>query len=396
MRSHHYIQLHQCVDTVHLAIGPSPPRGYISRYFPLHANSLLHSTPTSIFIPTIQLPLHSSTLSPLLSTSSPTLLPTYPTDILPQVVTLSTPRSVTYYYYPKRVNAIDALNPNYQYLTVTRAPKRTQAELLTPPNTPPLSYSRTTTPNITSPSTPIPKMARGTARNVEFAKEVVSCRAPREDELSVMTYFAKHASRCEHCRDPYDAWRSERPLCSRGMSLARDVSNYLYAKGGKPFSIIDRRNDDRVQVQIPLGCEAVSLLIKAFDKGMKTTATKVVVDNSRRLEPARVISPVSPSSPSRRREYITDDRPRRERQYIDDKEYEFVEIKPHSSRNDRRERTTYRGEKYERRERPKYEGKGSLFPQDVEEKSRRQQFDRQPVVIVAEPGQQRYVIRRDR
>ncbi|EXJ64139.1 hypothetical protein A1O7_00475 [Cladophialophora yegresii CBS 114405] len=256
-------------------------------------------------------------------------------------------------------------------------------------------------------------MAKGTSvRNVEFAKEVDSYRAPRDDELSVMEHFAKHAAKCEHCRNPYDAWRNDRPMCSRGLSYARDVATYLYAKGGKPFSVIDRQNGDRVQVQVPMGCEAVSLLIKAFDKGMKTTSTRVVVDNTRELQtterPIKVVTPASPISPSRRRDYYVDERPR-ERRYINNDNYEFVEIKPYSSRNDRRERTTYRDERREeryrsererepRRERPKslvYEGKGSLFPQDVEEKSRRQHIERQPVVIVAEPGQ-RYTIRRDR
>jgi hypothetical protein len=323
------------------------------------------------------------------------VLPTHPTRIQHQAVTLSAPRTVTYYYYPKRASASESLSPGYQFITVTRAPKRTQAEILTPPSTPPLTYSNTITPILRSPSTPTGTMARGTARNVEFATEVISYRAPRDDELSVMEHFARHAAKCEYCRDPYDAWRHEKPLCSRGLSYARDVATYLYAKGGKPFSVIDRQNGDRVQVQIPMGCEAVSLLIKAFDRGMKTTSTRVVVDNTRKYETAKVISPASPSSPSRRREYHVDGK--RERRYIED-DYNLVEIKPASSRNDRRERTTYRGEKYERRERPKsmvYEGKGSLFPLDVEEKSRRQQFDRQPVVIVAEPGQ-RYSIRRDR
>ncbi|KAJ9607182.1 hypothetical protein H2200_008254 [Cladophialophora chaetospira] len=322
-------------------------------------------------------------------------LPTYPTNVQQEVVTLSTPRTVTYYYYPKRSNTSDPSTPGYQYITVARAPKRTQAEIQTPPSTPPLSYSRTTTPILKSPSTPVNNMARGaaTARAVEFAKEVDSIRAPRDDELSVMEHFAKHAGRCDYCRDPYAAWKNDRPMCSRGLSYARDVANYLYAKGGKPYSVIDRQDGDRVQVQVPYGCEAVSLLIKAIDRGMKTTP-RVIVDNARRPVDSERISPVSPS---RRREYH-DERPR-ERRYINP---EIIEIMPHSSRNDRRERTTYRDERREERyrseRRPKslvYEGKGSLFPQDVEERSRRQQYERQPVVIVAEPGQ-RYTIRRDR
>ena len=322
-----------------------------------------------------------------------------PTSIQQQVVTLSSPRTVTYYYYPKRSYTPDPLNPNRQYITITRAPKRTQSEIQTPPSTPPLSYSNTLTPIIRSPSTPstpTARMAKGaTTRNVEFAQDVVSYRAPRDDELSVMQHFARHSARCDYCRDPYATYRHDRQLCSRGVSYARDVANYLYAKGGKPFSVIDRRNGERVQVQIPTGCEAVTLLVKAFDKGMKLDSRRVVVDNAER--PVRVVAPPSPVSPSRR--YV-DERPR-ERRYLQD-DYETVEIKPHSSRNDRRERTTYREERtedrsrYERRERPKsvvYEGKGSLFPQDEEERRRRQRYERQPVVIVAEPGQ-RYTVRR--
>ena len=318
-------------------------------------------------------------------------LPTTLTNIQPEVVTLSTPRTVTYYYYPKRVSASEPSTPVPQYITVARAPKRTQAEFLTPPSTPPLSYSRTTTPILKSPSTPI-IMARGptTTRTVDFAKEVDSIRAPRDDERSVMEHFAKHADKCQYCRDPYAAWKNDRSLCSRGLSYARDVATYLYAKGGKPYSVIDRQNGDRVQVQVPYGCEAVTLLIKAIDRGMKTTQ-RIVVENTRRPEP----TDRSPVSPSRRREYH-DERPR-ERRYINP---EVIEITPHSSRNDRRERNTYRDERREERyrseRRPKsmvYEGKGSLFPQDVEERSRRQQYERQPVIIVAEPGQ-RYAIRR--
>ncbi|KAH0843964.1 hypothetical protein FOPE_09048 [Fonsecaea pedrosoi] len=252
-------------------------------------------------------------------------------------------------------------------------------------------------------------MARGAStRNVEFATEVVSCREPRDDELSVMEHFAKHSARCEYCRDPYTAYREDRPLCSKGRSYAKDVATYLYAKGGKPFSLIDKSNGQRVQVRVPAGCEVINLLIKAFDKGMKLDSPRlVVVDNTRRQESveksAKVVSPSSPSSPSRRREYLTDDRPR-ERRYIRD-DYDLVEIIPHSSRRERRERIVYhddRGEdrtRYEYRERPKSVaytgGKGSLYVRDEEERRRRERYDRQPVVIVAEPGQQqRFTSRR--
>ncbi|OAP65247.1 hypothetical protein AYL99_01219 [Fonsecaea erecta] len=248
-------------------------------------------------------------------------------------------------------------------------------------------------------------MARGaSARNVEFATEVVSCREPRDDELSVMEHFAKHAARCEYCYDPYKAYREDRPLCRNGLSYAKDVANYLYAKGGKPFSRIDKINGQRVQVRVPAGCEAVDLLIKAFDKGMKLDSTRVVVvENTKRPEAgekpaARVVSPVSPS---RRRESPSEDRPR-ERRYVRN-DYDVVEIIPHSSRRDRQERIVYHDDRaedrtrYQRRERPKSVaytgGKGSLYVLDEEERRRRERYERQPVVIVAEPGQ-RFTTRR--
>jgi hypothetical protein len=315
-----------------------------------------------------------------------------PSTLQEQVGTLSSPRTTTYYYYPKRVN-VPHIGP--QYITVTRAPKRTYTEIQTPPATPPLTHSTTITPILRSPSTPTIKMARGASvPKVGFATEIASYRAPRDDERSVMEHFARHSTKCEHCRDPYATYRADRTLCSRGQLYAKDVANYLYSKGGKPFSVIDRRDGERVQVEIPAGCEAVSLLVKAFDRGMKLSAPRITVDQASGRDttekPIRVVSPHSPVSPSRRREYIVDDRPRR---HNDD--YETVEIRPYSSRNERRERnTTYRDERTSRPRSTVYEGKGSLFPQDAEDRLRRQRYERrEPVVIVAEPGQ-RYTVRR--
>ncbi|KIX92637.1 uncharacterized protein Z520_11666 [Fonsecaea multimorphosa CBS 102226] len=253
-------------------------------------------------------------------------------------------------------------------------------------------------------------MARGPSppNNVKFAHELeVSCREPLDDELSVMEHFAKHAERCEHCFDPYKSYTKDKPLCSRGLSFAKDVANYLYAKGGKPFSRIEKAKGKRVQVNVPAGCEAVESLIKAFDKGMRLDAPRiVVVENTRRHETvdksAKVVSPSSPISPSRRREYHGDDR-YRERRYVRD-DYDLVEIIPHSSRRDRQERVVYHDDRaedrtrYERRERPKSvaytEGKGSLYVRDEEERRRRERYDRTPVVIVAEPGQRFTTTRR--
>ncbi|KIW24491.1 uncharacterized protein PV07_10202 [Cladophialophora immunda] len=249
-------------------------------------------------------------------------------------------------------------------------------------------------------------MARGAStRNVGFATEVVSCREPRDDELSVMEHFARHSAHCQYCRDPYTAYREDRPLCSKGLAYAKDVAKYLYAKGGKPFSLIDKTNDQRVQVRVPADCEVINLLIKAFDKGMKLDSTRVVVvENTRRHDAVEKSSP--PSSSTRRREHPAEDRPR-ERRYVRNSyvcdDYDVVEIIPHSSRRDRRERIVYHDDRaadrtrYEHRERPQSVaytgGKGSLYVRDEEERRRRERYERQPVVIVAAPGQ-RFTTRR--
>ncbi|KIW33240.1 uncharacterized protein PV07_00106 [Cladophialophora immunda] len=169
---------------------------------------------------------------------------------------------------------------------------------------------------------------RQEARIVDFAAEPMYCRDPRDDELGVMEHFAKHAAKCEYCHDPYEAYRQDRPLCSKGLSYAKDVAVYLYAKNGKAFSRIDRANGERVQVQIPADCGVVGLLIKAFDRGMKLDRTRVPVNE-------------------RRRERIYDGPPekedlqrRRERRELSD-DYDVVEIIPHSSRH-RRLETDYR------------------------------------------------------
>ncbi|RVX75613.1 hypothetical protein B0A52_00966 [Exophiala mesophila] len=248
-------------------------------------------------------------------------------------------------------------------------------------------------------------MARGptsSQRIVGFAREVQSIREPRDDEFSVMSHFAKHADRCPHCHDPYATHIREKSLCDRGISLARDVCNYLYAKGGKPFSIVDRRSSgDRVQVQVPVGMEAVSLLIKAIDRGMVlqkkaaiVVAKKVEADKidrtpyqSPRLEPA-LRSPKPKETTELRRFQdgpveVIERAPRRR---------EHNEQVYHSDRVGDRSR-------YERRERPVSaiypdERRGSLYLRDEENKRQWRQYEREPIVIVAEPRAHRYISRR--
>lgn len=244
-------------------------------------------------------------------------------------------------------------------------------------------------------------MARGATaqRVVGFATEVNSIRPPRDDEHSVMEHFARHASKCSICKDPYTSYRQDIPLCDRGNALARDVAKYIYSKGGKPFSVIDRRNDDRVQIEIPYGCEVISSLVKAFDRGMSLRAPRPVVVTPtvgrERLERAERPSSYYSSRTERRKEYPVEHQPR-ERHYRQN-DVDMVEIIPSSARRERREQV-YRDrvdERYrpERRTRPVsfMERRGSLYQRDEQEKKQRQRYEEQPIVIVAEPTGRRYV-----
>lgn len=249
-------------------------------------------------------------------------------------------------------------------------------------------------------------MARGatTTRHVRFATDgapvspatpVISIRGPREDEYSVMIYFARHADRCDICADPYSAYKRGVPLCDQGYNLARDVAKYIYAKGGKPFSVIDRQRGDRFQVTVPAECEVINSLVKAFDRGMtvnnppKRPKPILVNHDSERREKVERVERAerSPTYVYTTKPYVHEE-PRRERE----RPYRgvnVVEIVPNSSRRDRKDRSYRTEERYrsERKERPVsyYESRGSLYERDEEERSRLRRYQEQPIVIVADP-----------
>jgi len=223
-------------------------------------------------------------------------------------------------------------------------------------------------------------MARGnTTQRVGFAKEVQSIRQPRDDENSVMFHFAKHAAKCVACNDPYAAFKQDQPLCSRGNALAKDVANYIYAKGGKPFSVVDRKRGERIQIQIPLGMEVISLLVKAFDRGFVLTKKPLI------LTPIENVSESRPSH-SPKKQYPEEGRYRQG-------DVKIVEIIPASHNKSRKEKVYYPDHDEDRYKDERRERRGSLYYKD-EEKRRQRQYEQEPIVIVAEPSRQRYISRR--
>lgn len=86
-------------------------------------------------------------------------------------------------------------------------------------------------------------------------------RPPRDDELSVMEYFANHIAVCRICLTTKDHTRNIY-LCSRGYGYAMDVRQYLYLRDGKVLSGADyRRNKGEVEVEVPRQYDAIFCIL---------------------------------------------------------------------------------------------------------------------------------------
>ena len=197
--------------------------------------------------------------------------------------------------------------------------------------------------------------AQTTPRIVSFGNNI-SIRPARDDEGTVMRRFAAHAGRCSLCADPYGTYMRGGTLCDRGHAYARDVGQYIYSKGGRPFSVVDRKvSDEKVQVEIPASCDAVRGLIKAVDRGLRVKDPMAVVNKDKTYPVVVEGRAMSQEERTNRRDG-----------------YDVVEVAP---RRERRRPVVYA------------EGRGSLYKKDEEERRRRRDREGEatPLVIVAEP-----------
>lgn len=192
-----------------------------------------------------------------------------------------------------------------------------------------------------------------------------------------MRVFARHASHCKECSDPYLVWKTDGELCDRGHAYARDVAKYIYSKGGRPHSVIDKESrNERNEIEIPVDCEVIRNLTKAFHQGLNLRSRKPVVSHDRNY-------------------YVPDRSPREERRYYDSSRGGYgVEITPGS----RRERDRHSREERDARDRKRATihvdgSKGSLYHLDEAAKLSRRRYEDDPVVIIAEPNSRRRYIR---
>lgn len=113
----------------------------------------------------------------------------------------------------------------------------------------------------------MPSMTR--QRHVGFEPTPTVSRQPSEGEANVMRNFARHASHCEECRDPFLTHSQNKTLCDRGHHHARNVAEHLFNKEGRTFSTKDGPEYQAIQIEIPHKYDAVRGLLKAIESGLR-------------------------------------------------------------------------------------------------------------------------------
>lgn len=191
-------------------------------------------------------------------------------------------------------------------------------------------------------------------RHVDFNLTPDYSRPARDDEEYVMKAFNHHASRCSSCAHPYEVHRRGGTLCPKGHQRARDVAQYLYNKSGHAYSVVDREGNQRVQVEIPAGCDAVRGLLKAMERGLRLRKR----DSATSYDKTYYVAPRT-IQPERSYQYRE---PRLER------------VEPLSSSHSRQQW----------REKPYYSGRGSLFEEDMLERETRRK-SHEPIYYEAAP-----------
>lgn len=192
-------------------------------------------------------------------------------------------------------------------------------------------------------------------RQVGFAPTPAYSRLPRDDEAYVMKSFARHASHCSSCAHPYDVHRRGGILCSKGHQRAVDVAQYIYNSGGQAYSLVDHEGNQRMQVEIPLGCEAVRELLKAIERGLRLRhkAPMFSYDQTYHV-------PI--------RHSVIDHAPRQEPSYPHSQSYSHSHSR--KPRLETAEPPAW-SVRQQRREKPYYAGRDSLYEQDLRERERK-------------------------
>ncbi len=114
-----------------------------------------------------------------------------------------------------------------------------------------------------------PPSPRSPRKAVSFDAQPIYSRQPRDDETFVVRAFAKHASHCPSCSDPYATFKDGYTLCAKGHARALDLVQYFFYQDGHIYSLVDREGKQRVQVELPSKYVAAQSLLKAVARGLR-------------------------------------------------------------------------------------------------------------------------------
>ncbi|KAI9730113.1 MAG: hypothetical protein M1834_006105 [Cirrosporium novae-zelandiae] len=126
-----------------------------------------------------------------------------------------------------------------------------------------IPYRPTRMPSIVRRSSPpVAKTAPKTSHSGMYAVKPAgpAGRPPYDDESYVMKTFSKHYRTCNTCS------LTQRELCAKGMSYAVEVTEYVFRKAGRHYSVID--GQQLTEIDFPKDCDATRRLLKLVEDGM--------------------------------------------------------------------------------------------------------------------------------
>ena len=166
-------------------------------------------------------------------------------------------------------------------------------------------------------------------------RRIVRVRSPRDDELYVMMVFERHASHCEHCKDPLHAYEAGHSLCVRGEQCAVDVAAYLYNKHGDTYSVVGREGHRSERIKIYRDYPAVRGLLLAVESGMVLPRKRLELSPPDRTYTVRPVCRPSSSSSS------SSPPPQPDQQQPDPRYVRVIDRGPRDLKHKRRRVTVY-------------------------------------------------------
>jgi hypothetical protein len=112
---------------------------------------------------------------------------------------------------------------------------------------------------------------------IEITDPLVVVRDLADDESLVVTEFEDHANRCRHCANAVETLKDGRSLCDQGNARARTLTQYIYSRNGKYYSVVDAEAGKPTRVKLARDTYAVRNLFTALEQGLRLRSKPVVM-----------------------------------------------------------------------------------------------------------------------